>query len=766
MTSRLASLLVQDGHISAQRMAEAFQRQVLYGGTLDTALLELGCVDEELLVDYLGIATELALPDAPRAEPGESPASLWLPSSLAQRFRVAPLALDGKTLQIGVTDPPNHAELDELARLLDYTLDARVLPEHRLHQALERVYFLPMPPRFSSLAAKMKQRAEVLGRDPMAPRTPARKVAPEVRTLEAEPSGADEETPSPEERPPFEYSAGHKTARSTEAAGDEGQPRAQPIEPHVPPSALPHEEGMETLQKASDRDTILVTLCRMARARFSFAALYTVHADAACARVALGEQWLDAQLLSHVAVPLDRPSSFRAAIVGRAPYLGRIDEDAPTAHVLRVLGRPTRLWAALLPVSILDRTVAVLHADDQGRRLDAAELSELILAATEASLAFQRLILRGKSRRFQKQPVARAPLGAVPLEAAAVLAPSSALSFRKQPGWTPPAIAALAPARAATVPGFRRRKTDELPRLIPPPLQARIDAALAAVEAEGPDADAAAEELLVIGDDAAWSIARRLPGPLRVAGSSFLAGAPGRVRQGPLLALAPRFGLVILPYLVARLESPSLELRLCLTLALADLRVPEAVRWLGTRLYDHEPLLRRAALAALGRTAPGDELDALLGALREELDGADATRLRHAAEALGELRDGPSVPKLVELLKHRVVDVVDAAHRALVQVTKQDFGGSRWRWRAWWEKSKAQSRIEWLLAGLGSREPEVRLSASEELQTITGDTFCYQLALPRAAREEARQKWVAWYKHHPGGAPTVEGDGDGGKEPS
>ena len=755
MTSRLASLLVQDGHITAQKMAEAFQRQVLHGGTLDTALLELGLVDEELLIDYLCVAAELPLPDLPRTEPGESPASLWLPSSLAQRFHVAPIALDGQTLQVAVTEPPNRAELTELGRMLDHAVDARVVPEYRLYQALERVYFLPMPARFSSLAAKMAERAEMLGRDPMAPRTPTRKVAPEVRIFEAEPGGDDELGPEAEVKPFL-----HGGPRLAETVEDEAPPRGSPIEPHVPPTALPHEEGMETLQKATDRDTILVTLCRMARARFSFAAIYTVHGEIACARVALGERWLDGQLLVHGAIPLDRPSSFRAAILGRAPYLGRIDEDAPTAHVLRVLGRPTRLWAALLPVSILDRTVAVLHADDQGRRLDAAELSELILAATEASLAFQRLILRGKSRRFQLAPSARMSIAAAPVGTTVPSpTPNAAMALRKPASLTPSAQD-FTERHRTTNPGFRRRKTDELPRFIPADRQKRIEAALVTVEAEGPDAAAAADELLVFGDDAAWSLARRLPGPLRVAGSALGSEAPARMREGPLLALAPRFGRSILPHLIARMESPSLELRLCVTLALGALHLPEAARPLGARLFDHEPLVRRAALAALGRMAPGPELMTVLESLHGELGAEDPARQRYAAESLGELRDAPSVPRLIELVKHREVDVVDAAHRALMLITKQDFGGSRWRWRVWWEKNGDLSRIDWLLAGLRSPESEVRLSASEELQTLTSDVFCYQLALPRAQREAARQKWLAWYKQTLA-APAS----DGNKEP-
>ncbi|MGZ3439362.1 MAG: hypothetical protein ACXVDD_07590, partial [Polyangia bacterium] len=61
MTSRLASLLVQDGLVSAKKMAEAFQRQVIYGGTLDTILLEMDVIDEGTLLDALGRSSALPI---------------------------------------------------------------------------------------------------------------------------------------------------------------------------------------------------------------------------------------------------------------------------------------------------------------------------------------------------------------------------------------------------------------------------------------------------------------------------------------------------------------------------------------------------------------------------------------------------------------------------------------------------------------------------------------------------------------------------------
>ena len=59
MPSRLSSLLVRDGLVGVKRMEKAFQRQVIYGGSLDTILLEMGFVVEERLSQYLALASGL-----------------------------------------------------------------------------------------------------------------------------------------------------------------------------------------------------------------------------------------------------------------------------------------------------------------------------------------------------------------------------------------------------------------------------------------------------------------------------------------------------------------------------------------------------------------------------------------------------------------------------------------------------------------------------------------------------------------------------------
>jgi len=54
--------------------------------------------------------------------------------------------------------------------------------------------------------------------------------------------------------------------------------------------------------------------------------------------------------------------------------------------------------------------------------------------------------------------------------------------------------------------------------------------------------------------------------------------------------------------------------------------------------------------------------------------------------------------------------------------------------------------MEWLFEGLAHKSPEIRFAASEELRLVTGEYFGYHFDLPRRERDEARERWHAWWR--------------------
>jgi hypothetical protein len=103
------------------------------------------------------------------------------------------------------------------------------------------------------------------------------------------------------------------------------------------------------------------------------------------------------------------------------------------------------------------------------------------------------------------------------------------------------------------------------------------------------------------------------------------------------------------------------------------------------------------------------------------------------------------VPLLVSLLGDQDELVAQAAHLALVTVTRQDFGADARRWLTWWSAHGQRHRIEWLVDALMHEEARLRHAAGEELKTITKEYFGYYDDLPKRERERAQQRYRDWW---------------------
>jgi hypothetical protein len=183
MPSRLSDRLLASGIVSAEGVRAAVARQAVYGGALDTALLELEALDETTLWEELVEATGLTMParalcEAPEkiVNPDGSPA-LDLDGAWSARCRAVPVGIRDGTLQILCGEPVAGTEIAGRAGALGMPYALSVAPEIWIAAVQQAIYGRPMEPRLVRLFARIVgaepvRRWQASHRPPPAPALP------------------------------------------------------------------------------------------------------------------------------------------------------------------------------------------------------------------------------------------------------------------------------------------------------------------------------------------------------------------------------------------------------------------------------------------------------------------------------------------------------------------------------------------------------------------------------------------------------------------
>ena len=184
-------------------------------------------------------------------------------------------------------------------------------------------------------------------------------------------------------------------------------------------------------------------------------------------------------------------------------------------------------------------------------------------------------------------------------------------------------------------------------------------------------------ELVRHGEQAVQVLMAKFPGPLRVDRHRARDQLPAASQCGPLLELLVAIRRPALPFVTTRTSSPDIEIRFWATHVLGELRYPEAANALVPRLFDDDAALRRVARRSAASLVSAGEAGApILQGLEHMVRSPDqpAPYRILAIETMGEIRPGAMVPPLVDVLGAVHDDVAEAARRALLLITRQDFG--------------------------------------------------------------------------------------------
>jgi type IV pilus assembly protein PilB len=138
-TVRLGDLLVREGLITRDQLDQGLVEQKNTGMRLGYCLVKLGFVQELEITKALARQYKMPAVDLSRFEVDQKIIKL-VPADVAVRHMVLPLKREGRTLTVAVSDPTNHAVVDDLKFITRYDIFPVIAGEYTLRGAIERYY--------------------------------------------------------------------------------------------------------------------------------------------------------------------------------------------------------------------------------------------------------------------------------------------------------------------------------------------------------------------------------------------------------------------------------------------------------------------------------------------------------------------------------------------------------------------------------------------------------------------------------------------------
>lgn len=790
-TSRLSSLLVRDGLVRVGRMEHVFQRQVIYGGSLDTILLEMKLVEDHRLQRYLSLAT--GLPPANGALSSEPSADLTktCTHTVATKYQVVPISLQEGSLGVLVSDPVDVSRLEGLADELDISVQPMVVPEYQYRMTFARLYGEETEERFAKLAEQASTNTVPTTAKQVPIVTIGERAAvdkdidDEPGDGQAIPQAIEPESTQPADtservrgkRPPAEEPPRRQTQelntdslREQVAATDALAKDAPKVVYDTPLPAMktstesgaadktePHTRAAEPEAADSDRPTVVMAAQDAPDAEAQADADQEANPFASItpdqARSLLDKSE-DRDEIFTILLRAIRKRARHASLftVKGKTAIGRvaltkagIDREA-IKEISINLEAPSRFHQVLTTKAFSVGTLSSNDADVTAamEALGGGEVpaSALLLPVVMRDRLIAIAVGHNSERGISVSRVTELlPLGTATAEAVSRLLAKMRAAKAQDSGATK-APAASAPGAESKAPVAASKAPEDSSNAVPVADEAMVEL-FSRIESDSTSiCEAAMKEAIQQSDKVISHLYFGFPGKLlktRDESSERMRAAD----HGPVLDLITQIGPKCGPALSQKMRDADREVRYYATLCAAELRPSDVLNEIIERLFDGDEKIRNLAVEALSGY-PKDALDSGLEFARRALHSEDNARVKLAAEGLTKLEDTSAISDLIDA-HSRGGDAAEVSRAALLTLTNQDFGNSTRKWRAWWEKNQGGNRIEWMLEGLAHKNAEIRKNSSETLRRMTGEFFGYGHDLPKKERDKKRKLWMSWW---------------------
>jgi hypothetical protein len=158
---KLGEALVKEGLITEKKLKEALERQVVFGGRIDTNLVELRFIDDAKLALFLGKFLNLPTvsPDMVNSIP-EDVINL-ISKEIVEKYKILPFKIERHKLYVAMLNPKDIKVIDDLRFITGFEIIPYVITELRLLNAFEKYYGIKKELRYISIKDRFAPEMEI-----------------------------------------------------------------------------------------------------------------------------------------------------------------------------------------------------------------------------------------------------------------------------------------------------------------------------------------------------------------------------------------------------------------------------------------------------------------------------------------------------------------------------------------------------------------------------------------------------------------------------